>query len=74
MSELHENEKDELSERLKEYIEEQWESFKSVSLNHGFEIDEENEGEAFVIFMCGVLSGVKYPCSRFERAKEEVDQ
>lgn len=49
-----------VSERLKEYIEEQWESFKSLSLDHGFEIDEENEGEAFVLFMSGVLSGVNY--------------
>ena len=69
MSELHENEKDELSERLKEYIEEQWESFKALSLDHGFEIDEENEGEAFVLFMSGVLSGVNYPGPRFEKGE-----
>ena len=67
MSELHENEKDELSERLKEYIEEQWESFKFVSLNHGFKIDEENQGEAFVLFMSGVISGLNYPGPRLEK-------
>ena len=56
-----------VSERLKEYIEEEFESFKSVSLNHGFEIDEENQGEAFVIFMCGLISGLNYPGPRLEK-------
>ena len=58
------------SDQLKEYIQEEWESFKVTSLNSGLRIGERNEGEAFVLFMCGVLSGVNYPAS--EKNREEV--
>ena len=60
------------SDQLKEYIQEEWESFKVTSLNNGFRIGERDEGKAFVLFMCGVLSGVNYPGPRKENIEKEA--
>ncbi len=55
---------------LEEYIQEEWEAFKVSSVNNGLRIDQRNEGEAFTLFMCGVLSGVNYPVPKPKKEKE----